>query len=153
MDELTQIIMKENWGIILQDAHRLKKKNRESGVWKDIRTVCIVVKGKVLPEKLSLWNMFCPVYVYIPATRICFKCGGLGHTGKFCTKEKLYLKSIHLFFDLLTKFILLNLVKSNLIWFLLKNCTAKCFTFSLVYSSNLVTLIWFLKENLFSLYW
>ena len=33
-----------------------------------------------------------PVYVFISATRICFKCGRLGHTVKFCDKFNMCLR-------------------------------------------------------------
>lgn len=93
LDELQQVIEENNGGIRVNKLFKLKERDRETKKWIDSFTICLELRGETLPEKLIIWKVVTPVSVYIPAVRLCFRCGTMvpmGHISKTCTKREIY---------------------------------------------------------------
>lgn len=85
--ELQEYIEKEN-DVVVINAFRLKRRNKQTGSWENSGTVCVEFKGSNLPESIYMWRIRVAVHPYIPMVRICFKCGRIGHIGRTCDSEE-----------------------------------------------------------------
>lgn len=89
LDELREAIEAENPGVSVFNIFRLKKRNKTDRTWEDSESICIKFNGHSLPDRIKIWHCILKVSHYIPPIRICYKCGRLGHLGKYCNaKEK-----------------------------------------------------------------
>lgn len=91
LDELQTTIEDENSKLRVNKLFRLKRKDKETKKWVDSSSVCIEFKHDLLPEKISIWKILTPVSVYVPAVKLCFKCGQLGHISKTCSRPEICL--------------------------------------------------------------
>lgn len=91
MEEILLLCNEENPKVKIQEAYRLKRKNKKTNSWEESETICITFQGEKLPDHITLYRMNIRVQAYIPAVRICFKCGRIGHISKFCDKVKVCL--------------------------------------------------------------
>lgn len=91
MEEILLWCNVENSKVKLQEAYRLKRKNKKTNSWVESKTVRITFQGEKLPDHITFYRINIRVRAYIPAVRICFKCGRIGHISKFCDEAKVCL--------------------------------------------------------------
>lgn len=83
IEEITNTINKDNDKLKVFNASRLKRRD-SSGPWIDFQTVCLKFKGQILSNSILIWRSKIFVSPYVPAARLCFKCGRMGHITKCC---------------------------------------------------------------------
>lgn len=66
----------------------LKRKNKVDRSWEDSESICIKFNGHSFPERIKIWHCILRVSHYVSPIRICFRCGRLGHLGKYCNAEE-----------------------------------------------------------------
>lgn len=88
LDELKEVIEDENTNLVVLNIFRLKRRDRETRKLKDSQTVCIELRGEVLPEKIYIYKTVNVVIPYISSVRFCYKCGLIGHISEYCEKPE-----------------------------------------------------------------
>lgn len=86
IEELKTAIKDENSKVLIVNAFRLKRKDRETKKRIDSPSVCLEIRGEVIPDFLIILRTVNPVSPYIPFVRICFKYGRYGHISRMCER-------------------------------------------------------------------
>lgn len=88
MEEIKLAVEDENQSILVDKIFRLRRKEVATNEWVETETVCLHIRGEVLPELLKILKTINPVNPYVAAVRMCYKCGLFGHISKFCEREE-----------------------------------------------------------------
>lgn len=70
LDELKMIIEEENPNIMINDMFRLKRRNRTTRMLEESQVVCLEIRGKTLPEKVSILKAVIPVASYVSSVSL-----------------------------------------------------------------------------------
>lgn len=78
LEEVKAAVEDENQRIIVKKIFRLKRKDRVTREWLESESICLHIVGEELPNEIVIFKTINPVYPYIEAVRMCYKCGFFG---------------------------------------------------------------------------
>jgi hypothetical protein len=104
-EELLERIRLENLSLNVIGARRLQMRYKnlptrgiepeehigsevQETAWVDSKTVCLDFKAPSLPEHVIVWNALLNVTPFIPAIKMCYKCGRYGHISTRCNRKE-----------------------------------------------------------------
>jgi hypothetical protein len=57
------------------EAERSRESEAEAKAWVDSKSVCLDFKSQSLPNEVVAWNAILKIMPFIPAIKLCYKCG------------------------------------------------------------------------------
>lgn len=87
LEEIKRAVEEENANIMIEKMYRMKARDRVTKQLKESLSICMEIKGEIIPKEIILFKTINKASPYVPSVKLCYNCRLFGHMSRACNRE------------------------------------------------------------------